>query len=263
MDPRRRARLILIVGVLLAVLAGVITYSIAEGAKSTTAEPPPTTDVLVAARDIPARTALGAADVKVAKIDVSVAPPAALKDPKDAVGKILQQPVAVNEPLIATKFAPVDRGFTVFPPGEQVQPGSPAYRVMTVTIPDQFAVGGVLQAGDIVDILYVYSFDPAKYVIPPTGGAAPAGPSKIAADTVAKVVVGPSIILARLLTVYTIRVDAALAERLAYAQAAGGTLQLLLRAPGDERAAGTTGATFQTTFDAFKLPIPQKIAAPQ
>jgi len=266
-DPRRRARLILILGVLLALVAGVVTFTIAESAKSANApEPPPTTDVLVATRDIPARAALTAADVKVAKIDVAVAPPAALKDPKEALGKILQQPLAQNEPVIPTKFAPVDRGFTVFPPGEEVQPGSPAYRVMTVTIPDQFAVGGVLQPGDAVDVLFVLNFDPTKYLIgpgaAPAPGAAPPLPPNLASDTVAKIVVGPMLILSRTETIYTIRVDAALAERLAYAQAAGGTLQLLLRAPGDDRAAATTGATFETIFDAFDIPIPEKVPAP-
>jgi len=79
LDPRRRARLILIVGVLLALVAGALTFFAVSGAQQ--AQPPPvipTVDVLVAARDIPARTALTAADVKIAKVNVDAAPPAAI-----------------------------------------------------------------------------------------------------------------------------------------------------------------------------------------
>ena len=65
-------------------------------------------------------------------------------------------------------------------------------------------------------------------------------------------------ILARLGAVYTIRVDTVTAERIAYIQASGGQLALLLRAPKDERASGTTGTTFSDVETAFKIKIPEK-----
>jgi Flp pilus assembly protein CpaB len=258
MDPKRRARIILILGVLLALGAGAATFFYASGAQTAAPAPEePKVEVLVAARELPARTALTAADVKVARIAVDAAPPTALKDPKDALGKVLVSNVSVNEPLLPTKFASVERAFTVFPIGEQLQPGSPNYRVMTITVPDNFAVGGVLVPGDTVDIMYVFSFDPAARLVQQTG-ANPAT-SRTTQDTVAKVILGPMQILSRTAAVYTIRVDAALAERIAYIQAAGGTLQLLLRAPQDDRAVTTTGATFQTVFQQFRFPIPERV----
>lgn len=273
MDPRRRARLFLILGVLLALGAGTGTFFYASSSQSASAPPPPpTVDVLVAAREIPARTALAAADVKVAKINVDAAPPAGLKDPKDVIGKILLQPVSINEPILPAKFAPAERAFTVFPPGEAVQPGSPAYRIMTLTVPDQYAVGGVLVPGDSVDVMYVFSFDPVTKLQLPTGatsqpgvqvGGATVGAqttgTKYTPDTVAKIILGPMQILARNASVYTIRVDAALAERLAYIQAAGGVLEFLLRAPTDDRSVSTSGATFQSIYTQFRIPIPEKI----
>lgn len=272
MDPRRRARIILILGVLLALGAGTATFFYASAAQTAAPAPAvPTTDVLVAARELPARTALTAADVKLVKVNVDAAPPAGLKDPKDAIGKVLLAPVSVNEPILASKFVATERAFTVFPPGEEVQPGSPSYRVMTISVTDNFAVGGILAPGDSVDIMYVFAFDPAtKLQLPPgatgatgaTGaaGGAAASQSKIAADTVAKIILGPMKILARAATVYTIRVDAPLAERIAYIQAAGGTLQMLLRAPTDDRAVTTTGATFSTVFQQFKFPLPERVS---
>lgn len=258
MDPKRRARIILILGVLLALGAGAGTFFYASSAQTAAPAPEePKVEVLVAARELPARTALTAADVKIARIAVDAAPPTALKDPKDAIGKVLLGNVTINEPLLPTKFAAVERAFTVFPIGEQLQPGSPNYRVMTITVPDNFAVGGVLVPGDTVDIMYVFSFDPAARLVQQPG-ANPAT-TRTTQDTVAKVILGPMQILSRTTTVYTIRVDAALAERIAYIQAAGGTLQLLLRAPQDDRAVTTTGATFQTVFQQFRFPIPERV----
>jgi Flp pilus assembly protein CpaB len=264
LDPKRRARLILIVGILVALVAGAGTFFVVSSAQQ--AQPPPvlpTTDILIAVRDIPARTQLAAADVKVAKVNVEVAPPTALKTPEEAIGKVLTSALSINEPILPTKFAAADRAFTVFPPTETFSPTAPAYRIMTITVPDNFAVGGILVTGDVVDVMYVFPFDPlAKLDIEvPEEGAPPVeGEPIFFADTVAKIILGPVPILSRNAAVYTIRVDAPLAERLAYIQAAGGTLQLLLRAPGDDRAVTTEGATFETVYGTYRFPVPEKAA---
>lgn len=263
MDPRRRAQIILVVGVLLAIGTAAGTFFYASSAQQASAPPPPPTKgVVVAARELPARTQLAATDVKIVQVNVDAAPAAALTDPKEAIGRVLATPVTVNEPLLPSKFLPEGRAFTVFPPGESVQPGSPAYRVMTINVPDASAVGGILEKGDVVDIMYVFQFDPAAKLVTPTpapAGAA-ASPPPFLADTVAKIVLGPVQILARQAAVYTIRVDAALAEQIAYVQAAGGQLQFLLRAPTDDRAVTTEGATFEDVYTRFKFPIPERIS---
>ena len=291
MDQRRRARLFLILGVLLSLGAGATTFFVAQNSQTAAAPPPPpTVDILVAAREIPARTQLVPADVKVAKMNADAAPPdpalrvltaAYIKDPKEALtGKILIQPLSIGEPVFPAKFASLERAFTVFPAGEAVAPGAPSYRIMTISVPDGSAVGGILVAGDNVDIMYIFSFDPcAKLQIGTSGvqgcqtaggtapgagtapvtGTTPVASTKYTTDSVAKIILGPMQILARVGAVYTIRVDAALAERLAYIQAAGGTLQFLLRAPGDDRAVNTVGATFGSVYTQFKFPLPEKI----
>jgi Flp pilus assembly protein CpaB len=296
MDQKRRARLFLIVGVLLSLGAGVTTFFVAQNSQTVSAPPPPATvDILVAAREIPARTALQPTDVKVAKLNADAAPPdpalrqltaAYIKDPKEALsGKILIQAVSIGEPIFPSKFAAAERAFTVFPAGVRVEAGSPSYRIMTINVPDPSAVGGILVAGDTVDVMYVFQFDPcAKLQIgtsgvqgcqqagavtapgtpvsgPVTGttGGTPVASTKYTQDSVAKIILGPVQILARQITTYTIRVDTVLAERLAYIQAAGGQLQFLLRAPGDDREVKTTGATFGSVFTEFKFPLPEKI----
>src|SRR5437870_1090599 len=72
-------------------------------------------------------------------------------------------------------------------------------------------------------------------------------------DTSARIVLERVPILARTLSIYVIRTDAATAERIGYLTASGGTLQLLLRGPKDDRASGTAGATFRTIYPEFRI----------
>ncbi|HVR87982.1 MAG TPA: Flp pilus assembly protein CpaB [Candidatus Limnocylindria bacterium] len=256
---RRRARLVLIVGVLIAILAGGATFVVASGSKSATPPPIETTDVLVAARDLPARTALSAADLKVQKYPTDIAPATALKKPEDVVGKIVQVPLTAGEPVLPTKFAAAGAAtFTVFPPnkqpaaGQPIEAGTPDYRAISITVADANAAGGAVQPGDIVDLLFTFQFDPTKFL---TG----TDPNRIP-DFSAKIVLQNVPILARLASVYTIRTDAQTAEKLAYLTSAGGQLQLLLRAGQDQRAATTTGATFVDVYKPFGLKLPAKTA---
>ena len=256
---RRRARLVLIVGILIAILAGAGTFVLSSGSKAEAPAPVATTDVLVAARDLPARSALTAADVKVQKYPVELAPPTALAKPEDVVGKIVQQPIAAGEPILPGKFAAAGAvTFTVFPPNAQPAPnapipaGTPDYRVMSITVADASAVGGAIQVGDIVDLLYTFNFDPVKFF---TGSD-----QNRLQDFASKVTLQNVPILARLGSVYTIRTDAQTAEQISYMTASGGTLQFLLRAAQDQRQASTQGGTFGPVYKRFGYPVPLKVA---
>ena len=255
---RRRARLVLIVGLLIAVLAGAGTFLLSSGSKTEAPPPVETTDVLVASHDIPLRTALTAADLKVQKYPTDIAPVSALKKPEDAIGKIVQVPISAGEPILLTKFAAAGAAtFTVFPPnaqpvaGQPIAAGTPDYRVIAITVPDLNAAGGAVQVGDFVDLLFTFQFDPSKFL---TG----TDPNRMA-DFSAKIVLQDVVILARAASTYTIRTDAQTAEKIAYLNAAGGTLQMLLRAAQDQRQVITTGATFGDIYK-FGIKVPTKTA---
>lgn len=257
-SSKRRARLILIVGILLAVLAGAGTFFYASNASS--AQPVPvveTTPVLVAAREIPAKTTLTAADLKVVQYNVDSKPVSAYSKGEDAIGKVTIQAVAVGEPLLPTKFAdPKNPVFVVIPQNfldanGAIKADTPNFRAMSLTIPDPNAVGGILQPGDVVDIVFALKLDPTLYLQKPKPENGP--------DTSARIILERVNILARKEAVYTIRVDAVTAERLAYLQGQGGTLSMILRAPKDERASGATGTTFGDAQKAFGIKIPEKI----
>ena len=254
---RRRARLILIVGVALALVAGVGTFVYASGAKSDQPVAVPTVAVLVAAREIPAKTTLTTADVKLQEFNLDAKPAAAMTNAGEALGKITVQSISVGEPILPSKFSdPKLPGFVVMPatfigPDGAPVVNSPNFRAMSITVPDQNAVGGTILAGDIVDLVFTLQFDPQTKLQRPT--------PQQAVDFSAKIILERLPILARLAAVYTIRVDAVTAERIAYLQSSGGQIAFLLRAPKDERASGSTGATFGDIYTNFRIKIPEKI----
>jgi Flp pilus assembly protein CpaB len=256
-SSRRRARLVLIMGIALALIAGVGTFVYASGAKTDQPVAVPTTPVLVAAREIPAKTTLTAADLKLQEFNLDAKPLAAMTQANDAIGRITIQSISIGEPILPTKFSdPKSPAFVVIPasfigPDGAPSPNSPNFRAMSISVPDPQAVGGVVVPGDVVDLLFTLQFDPVKFLQRPTVNQTP--------DFSAKIILERVPVLAKLASVYTIRVDALTAERIAYLQSSGGQLSFLLRAPKDERASGSTGTTFDGVFRAFHFVIPEKI----
>jgi Flp pilus assembly protein CpaB len=255
---RRRARLVLIVGLLFAVGAGATTFFVANTAKSEAPAPIPTSNIIVAAREIPPKTQITAADLKLVKMNTEVVPPSAIVRAEDAVGKITITSISVGEPILPTKLGgPNGTVFVVFPADAleangNIKANAPSYRAMSITVSDAQAAGGSILPGDIVDVLFSFNFDPTKYLQSPN--ATLNGP-----DISARIVLERVPILARTLAVYTIRTDAATAERISWLQASGGVLQFLLRGPKDERATGTTGATFKSVYPVVKFEVPERI----
>src|SRR6184192_922753 len=194
---RRRARLVLIVGLLFAIGAGATTFFVANTAKSEAPAPIPTSSIIVAAREIPPKTQITAADLKLVKMNTEVVPPAALTRPEDAIGKITITGISVGEPILPTKLGgPNGQVFVVIPAASlgsdgNPLPGSPNYRAMSITVPDGQAAGGSVQPGDIVDILFSFTFDPVKLLVRPD--------PKNGADISARIVLERVPILARTL----------------------------------------------------------------
>ena len=254
---KRRARLILILGVVLAIFAGAGTFFYASSAQTAVAPVIPTTQVLVAAREIPAKTTLTAADLRVQEYNLDSKPAAALTAPEAAIGMVTVTPISVGEPILASKFSdPKNPVFVVIPASALTADGAikadtPNFRAMSITVPDANAVGGSVLVGDLVDLMFTAQFDPQAKLQRPT--------PQQTLDFSTKIILERVPILARLASVYTVRVDALTAERIAYIQSAGGQLAFLLRAPKDERASGSTGATFGDIYTNFRLKIPEKI----
>lgn len=265
---KRRARLLLIVGVLLAIMAAGATFLVAQGSRTAAPQQIPMRRVIVAAREIPPKTLIAAADLRAIEINTAAVPPSALgpEQQPTLIGKIAATTISAGEFVTQAKLGKAEGAtFTVFPPEVEIPAGgaipanTPSYRAMSLTIADQFAVGGALQAGDVVDMMYVLPFDPTKFLVPLTG-VAPGSPNdRRITDFSAKIVLERVPIIARTAQVYTIRTDAVTAEQIAYLQASGAQVQLLLRAPVDTRPAATVGATFANVLERFDFPVPQRV----
>lgn len=242
-DPYRQSRsrllsrVLLALGVLIAIVAAAGTYFYGVAARTA----PPTdvamVDVVVATRSIEPRSALGAGDLKVIQLPRDAAPANALHDVSSATGMITTVGLSANEPVLPTKIAQTgsEGHIAVLPPGATVA-NSLGFRAMSLNIPDANAAGGAIAAGDHVDILYTLAItDPRQ-------------------DFIGRIVIQDVPVLAKTITVYTLRVDVTTAERIAALQASGGNLALLLRAPGDARPAGTAGASFTNEAQRIQRP---------
>src|SRR5438093_934642 len=100
----------------------------------------PTSNIGVAAREIPPKTQITAADLKLVKMNTEVVPPAALTSADQVVGKITINSISVGEPILPTKLGGANgQIFTVFPPAALGSDGappvnSPNYRAMSITV---------------------------------------------------------------------------------------------------------------------------------
>jgi Flp pilus assembly protein CpaB len=195
--------------------------------------------------------------VRVQEYNLDAKPASALASPEQAIGNVTTVAISIGEPILPSKFSdPKNPVFVVIPitsldANGDIKADTPNFRAISITVPDANAVGGAIAVGDSVDLIFTTNIDPAKYYTQPR----PAN----TADFSAKIILERVPILARQLSVYTIRVDAITAERLAYLQASGGQIAMILRAPKDQRATGSVGSTFRQMIDQFNVKIPEKI----
>ena len=101
---------------------------------------PPSSEVVVAAREIPAGTTLSGTDLRVVRFPRSVAPEGTFADPADVVGTSAAVPLAVGVPVLPGLLA-----------DDEVR-GPPGTVVATVRFADP-AVAGLLSPGVRVDVL--------------------------------------------------------------------------------------------------------------
>lgn len=118
-------------------------------------------------------------------------------------------------------------------------------------MPDDLAVGGVIKAGETVDV-----FVTTVVTVPPS--IAQAG--KYMTDRSTKIVYQDLLILARKAQFYIVKAPLAMAEELAHLQAIGtATMSMALRPDVDQRPVDATalGETTNRIIEKYGLPIPE------
>lgn len=115
--------------------------------------PAPTTNVLVATRDISPYVPLTADDLGFKTVPLQGLDGRALRDPKDAIGRVAVLPILTGETVIRDKL------------GDPDQVLGPGYRAVAIRTDLVGASGGQVRPGDTVDV----------YWVPKGSGAAPEG----------------------------------------------------------------------------------------
>lgn len=257
-DNSRRGRIIIIVGVLLALIAGATSFFLINQAQQQAGQGPlQKVAVVVAARDIAARTPVQAADVEVRQLPAdAVSQVGVATAPEQVIGAVLAVPVAPGQPIYLNMLASSGgAGYSILAPNETVCPTCENWRAVSITIPDDRAVAGTLIAGETVDVFMTATI----------GAPAPSGAPVASAATLyeggasTKVTYQNVVILARSAEFYIIRCSLTVAEEIEHMLATG-TVQFsaALRPDQDVRYVDVTklGATTNRILQKYGLPFP-------
>jgi Flp pilus assembly protein CpaB len=252
-DNSRRGRLILIIGVVLALVAGGTSFFLINQAQQQAGQGPlEKVAIVVAARDILARTPILPEDVRTQLVPIDPTnQTGVLTKPEELYGAVLAIPVSLGQPIFVNMIASAagGSGFSILGPTETVGPDSPNWRAVGITIPAERAVAGLLTVGQTVDI-----FMTAAIPLPPSIG--PEG--RYITDTSTKVTFQNIVILARVGDQYIFRCTLVVAEEIEHMMAVGGvTFSAALRPPQDVRYVDVTklGETTNLILQKYGLPL--------
>jgi len=259
-DSSRRGKFVIVAGIVLAVVAGAASfYLISQAQQSAGQGELQQVDVVVAAQIIPARSPILAEALVIRKIPLDPATQVGIvSDPSTLVGKVLAIPVAVGQPIYSNMIASSSgaSGFSILGPDETIAPESEAWRAISITIPDERAVAGLLTSGQTIDI-----FMTANLTVPIT--TEPIG--VYYSDMATKITYQDMVILARAGSQYILKASLAVAEEINHMLATG-TVQFsaALRPDQDVRFVDVRnlGATTNRILQKYGLPFPAVFPAP-
>ncbi|MFL5726485.1 MAG: Flp pilus assembly protein CpaB [Chloroflexota bacterium] len=255
-DPAKRGKFIVVIGVVLALAAGGAAFYLINQAQQTAGQGPlEKTDVVVAVQPIPARKPIEATDVEVRQValDPTNADAIVFKTPDDVIGRVLAVTVMQGQMLTQNMLASTTTGgqFSILEPGETVTPDSEAWRAVSLTVPDDRAVGGMLQAGMTVDVLMSATVNVPQDLL--TAG-------KYYTDKSTKITYQNMVILAKTGQFYIVKATLQVAEEITHLQASGNaTFSMLMRPEADVRTVDVSqfGATTNRLIAKYGLPVPE------
>jgi Flp pilus assembly protein CpaB len=259
-DGGRRGKFVIVIGVLLALIAGATSWYLINQAQQSAGQGNlKKVSVVVAAKDIAARVPVVPDDVAVREIPLdAVSQNGIVLKPEDVVGRVLAVPALKGQPIYQNMILSASgaAGFSILGPDETVAPDSEAWRAVSITIPDDRAVGGVLTAGQTIDIFMTTTVN----VVPEI-----AAKGQYYTAFTSKVTYQDVVILARTGEIYIIRASLRVAEEIAHLMASGtATFSAALRPDQDVRVldVSSLGATTNRIIERYGLPLPQLYPLP-
>ncbi len=258
-DDRRRGKFIIVIGLILAVAAGGGAFFLVNQANQQAGQGDlQKIAIVVAVRAIPARQAIVAEDVAVRDVPLDATNQnGVVTDPTQVIGRIPAVTILQDQPVTQNMLASSQAGdeFSILGPDESVGPDTAAWRAVSITVPDDLAVGGVLKAGETVDVFVTTVVNVPQDI---------ALQGKYTTDRSTKIVYQNVLILARKDAFYIVKAPIGMAEELAHLQAVGtATMSMVLRPDTDLRPvdASALGETTNRIIQKYGLPIPQSYPA--
>jgi Flp pilus assembly protein CpaB len=255
-DPAKRGKFIVVVGIVLALAAGGAAFYLINQAQQQAGQGDlQKTEVVVALQPIPARKPIEATDVEVRQVplDPTNSDAIVFKKPDDVIGRVLAVTVLQGQMLTQNMLASTATGgqFSILEPGETVAPDSEAWRAVSLTVPDERAVGGLLQPGMTVDVLTSATVNvPQDLTLE----------GKYYTDKSTKITYQNMVILARTGQFYVVKATLGVAEEISHLMAAGNaTFSLVMRPDADIRQidVSSLGETTNRLISKYGLPIPE------
>ena len=259
-DPSKRGRWIVLLGVVLAVVAGGAAFYLINNAQQQAGQSGlKTTAAVVATRAIPARKPIEADDV-VLRTDIPLDGTNAegvVTDPGAVVGRILAVDVKPGQLVTTNLLASTTAGaqFSILRPDETVAPDSEAWRAVSLTVTDDRAVAGMLGPGMMVDVFLTASVNVPQSVL---------DEGQFYTDRSTKISWQNMEILSRQGTFYIVKATLPVAEEITHLQAAGNAqFSMVLRPDADTRTLDLSalGATTNRIIERYGLPVPENYPA--
>ena len=254
-DPGRRGKFIVAIGLVLALFAGAAAFILLTGVQQQASQAGlQTTAVVVAAREIPSRKVIEAGDLVVREVPVDgTNAKGVFADPAKVAGLVAGVPILEGQMVLANMLAGQTQGsqFSILGPTETVAPDSPAWRAVSITVPDDRAVGGLLQAGQTVDIFVTSTVSLPEAIV---------AEGRYFTDKSTKIVYQDMLILAKTATSYVVRASVPISEEITHLQASGAAaFSFALRPDQDLRQVDTTdlGTTTTKIVARYGLPLPE------
>ncbi len=258
-DTNRRGKAIIVLGFILAVAAGGAAFFLINQAQQEAGQGEiRKVSVVVAARDIPARKPIEPDDLLVREVPLDATNgQGVVSAPDQLVGRVLAVTV-LKDQLVTTNLIASSAGgggFAILEPNETVGPDSPAWRAVSLTIADPQAVGGLLQAGETIDVFVTATVNVPQELL--TEGV-------YYTDRSTKIIYQDLVILARSGSFYIVRATVDVVEEITHLQATGNVVfSAALRPEQDIRTvdASRLGATTNLIITKYGLPIPETYPA--
>jgi len=253
-DSSRRGKFIIVLGVILALAAGgAAFYVINQAQQQAGTGNTPKLNLVVAARTIPARKPIEDGDLLVREVPIDPSnAQGVVTDKTKLIGRILAISALEGQLVTTNMLASSTSGgqFSVLAPGEVVTADSPYWRAVSLNVPDDRAVGGLLEPNETVDIFVTATVNVPQDLL---------DQGKFYTDKSTKITYQSIPILAKSGAMYIIRVSLPVAEEIAHLQASGtAQFSMALRPDEDTRAvdAAKLGETTNVIIQRYGLPVP-------